>query len=87
MKLASKLNLVCLTIGFLFLMTAVRADLYCTDPQKAYYLSYNCQSNKDTLPILFNQVDSKIGKYNVSYDDGKGKVYSIIDMHPQMYYN
>ncbi len=73
------LVVLCLQSGF--------AEQHCLDPQKGLYLSYNAQSKRDTIPGLFNEIDAKIGRYNYTYNDGKGANIVITNMHPQMYYN
>lgn len=68
-------------------LTQVASDLHCLDPQKGYYMSYNALSKKDTLPTLFTSINSKMTTYNQTYNDGKGNLYEIKQLHPQMYYN
>lgn len=63
------------------------ADMHCTEPQKAFYLSYSAISKRDTMEGLFKEVDSKMNKFNYTYNDGKGGVFVISNLVPQLYYN
>ena len=60
----------------------------CLEPQKAFYMSYNAMSKRDTLPNLFETINSKIPTYNASYtSQNNSHTYTITSMHPQMYYS
>lgn len=69
------------------LIGSSKADMHCTDPQKGFYMSYNALSKRDTMTDLFILINSKMSKYNFTYDDGKGSKYTISNMLPQLYYN
>jgi len=36
---------------------------------------------------MFELVDTKLSKYNMTYQDNNGSVYDIINMSPQLYYS
>jgi hypothetical protein len=50
-------------------------------------LSYNGISNRDYLAKMFELIDSKLLRYNMTYTDNNGSVYEIINMAPQVYYS
>lgn len=74
-------------LAFVCLVAQAAADMHCTEPQKAFYLSYNAISKRDTMEGLFKEVDSKMNKFNYTYNDGKGGVFVISNLVPQLYYN
>lgn len=36
---------------------------------------------------MFELINTKLLKYNVTYTDNNGSIYRIINMNPQLYYN
>jgi hypothetical protein len=80
----SKLSYVIL---LLCIVSIVKSDIHCEAPQKAFYMSYNAQSKKDTIPVLFTEINKKMSFYNYSYNDGKGVEIVLKNLRPQFYYN
>lgn len=87
MRIIKTHSYICQLLLLVLCLTQVTSDLYCHEPQKGYYMSYNTLSKKDTMPTLFNLLNTKATYYNRTYNDGRGTTFDIKQLHPQMYYN
>ena len=75
-------------LSILVLAWRCQTEQTCLEPQKGFFMSYNAMSKRDTLPNLFDTINTKIPKYDDTYTNtSTQKTYVISNMHPQMYYN
>lgn len=77
----------CLAVLLLCSVCVVKSNVHCEEPQKAFYMSYGAQSKRDTMPVLFTEINKKMSVYNYTYNDGKGAEITLKNLHPQFYYN
>lgn len=59
----------------------------CKLPQKALFMSYNAMSKRDTIANMFDEINSIMEKFNDSSYTENNTAYSLMNLHPQMYYS